>query len=44
MAGTVRLFKVDELRKEADYGIDENYFSRFEGDPAVYTYLVDTRG
>ncbi len=43
-AGTVRRFKVDELRKEVDYGIDNEYFSRFEGDPAVYTYLVDTRG
>ncbi len=43
-AGTVRRFKVDELHTEVDYGIDSEYFSRFEGDPALYTYLVDTTG
>ena len=44
VAGTVRRFKLDELRKDVDYGIDDEYFSRFEGDPAIYTYLVEARG
>ena len=33
--GEVRQFKLEEVRKEVDYGIDNEYFGDFKGDPAV---------
>jgi len=33
--GEVRQFKIEEVRKEVDYGIDNEYFGDFKGDPAV---------
>ncbi len=33
--GEVRQFKLEEVRNEVDYGIDNEYFGDFKGDPAV---------
>ena len=33
--GEVRQFKIEEVQKEVDYGIDNEYFGDFKGDPAV---------
>ena len=33
--GEVRQFKMEEVQKEVDYGIDNEYFGDFKGDPAV---------
>ncbi len=33
--GEVRQFKIEEVHNGVDYGIDDEYFGDFEGDPAV---------
>ncbi len=33
--GEVRQFKIEEVQKEVDYGIDNEYFGDFKGDPVV---------
>lgn len=38
--GEVHEFKKEEIKKEVDYGIDEEYFGDYEGDPAVLAYSV----
>lgn len=39
--GEVREFEKEELQKKVDYGIDEQYFGDYEGDPAVLAYSVE---
>ncbi len=38
--GEVRQFKKEEIQKNVDYGIDDEYFGDYEGDPAVLAYSV----
>lgn len=38
--GEVREFKKEEIQKDVDYGIDDEYFGDYEGDPAVLAYSV----
>ncbi len=38
--GKVRQFEKEEIRKKVDYGIDNEYFGDYEGDPAVLAYSV----
>ncbi len=38
--GEVHEFKKEEIKKEVDYGIDDEYFGDYEGDPAVLAYSV----
>ncbi len=33
--GEVRQFKIEEVQKDVDYGIDNEYFGDYKGDPAV---------
>lgn len=40
VTGTVREFKKEEISNKVDYGIDDQYFSDFEGDPAVLATSV----
>lgn len=38
--GEVREFKKKEIQKDVEYGIDDEYFGDYEGDPAVLAYSV----
>jgi hypothetical protein len=38
--GEVRRFKKEEIQKNVDHGIDDEYFGDYEGDPAVLAYSV----
>ncbi len=38
--GEVREFKKEEIQKEVEYGIDDEYFGDYQGDPAVLAYSV----
>jgi hypothetical protein len=38
--GEVRQFKKEEIQKNVDYGIDDEYFGDYKGDPAVLAYSV----
>ena len=38
--GEVHEFKKEEIQKDVDYGIDDEYFGDYEGDPAVLAYSV----
>jgi hypothetical protein len=38
--GEVREFEKEEIQQEVDYGIDDEYFGDYEGDPAVLAYSV----
>lgn len=39
--GEVREFSKEEIEKDVDYGIDEEYFGDYGGDPAVLAYSVE---
>ncbi len=41
--GEVQQFKIEEVRNEVDYGIDNEYFGDFEGDPAVLASSFEVR-
>ncbi len=41
VTGEVRPFKIEEIQQEVDYGIDNEYFGDFEGDPAVLARSVE---
>lgn len=41
VTGLVRQFKIEEVRKEVDRGIDDEYFGDFQGDPAVLATSVE---
>ncbi len=38
--GKVRQFEKEEIQQSVDYGIDDEYFGDYEGDPAVLAYSV----
>ena len=38
--GEVRQFNLEEVQQDVDYGIDDEYFGDYEGDPAVLAYSV----
>ena len=40
VAGEVRQFKKEEIQDDVDYGIDDEYFGDYGGDPAVLTSYV----
>lgn len=39
--GELRKFRKKEIQKDVDYGIDDEYFGDYEGDPAVLAYSVE---
>jgi len=39
--GKVRQFEKEEIQKDVDYGIDDEYFGDYEGDPALLAYSVE---
>lgn len=41
VTGEVRQFKMEEIKQDVDYGIDNEYFGDFEGDPAVLASSVE---
>lgn len=40
VSGEVRQFKKEEIQQEVDYGIDDEYFGDYAGDPPVLAYSV----
>lgn len=40
VTGEVRQFSIEEVQQDVDYGIDDEYFGDYEGDPAVLATSV----